>query len=191
MHPQRRDFNPYAQHAPLSPMQPYSGYQHPHAYYHAPPPRWQQQGYPQHYMPPQQWMPPQHYAQRSPMIVSSQPHGQPMTPVTRQQHPIPPIPQSTHSPRPVPQYIHHQPPAASPSPAPAQVHTPAAAFTPAAVPAPVPAVAPKPEERVETPPPPSSRRQSTAQNPLSLSPEYKEPYWPKVIQPCTTYPAIC
>ena len=179
MHAQRRDYNPYAQHAPHTPLPPYNGYQHPHAYYHAPP-RWPQQAYPQHYIPQQQWMPPQHYAQRSPMVVSSQPHGQPMTPVTRQQHAIPPIPQATQSPRPVPQYVHHQLPVASPSPAPAQAHTPAAITTPAAASAASPAVVSKAEERVETPPPTTSRRSSIATNPLALSPEYREPFWPQV-----------
>lgn len=175
LHPQRRDFVPYAQqhvaqHTGI--VQPYPTYHPAASFYHTQPPRWQpnyQQAYPQHFMQPQQWMPPQHFAQRSPMIVSSQPHGQP---VTRQQHPIPSIPQSTQSPRPVPQYIHHQPPAASPSPAPAQVPTPVP------VPAPVPAIAPKPEERLETPPPPESRRQSIAQSPLSLDPEYRDQFWP-------------
>ncbi|GIZ38017.1 hypothetical protein CKM354_000144400 [Cercospora kikuchii] len=179
MHAQRRDYNPYAQHAPHTPLPPYNGYQHPHAYYHAPQ-RWPQQAYPQHYIPQQQWMPPQHYAQRSPMVVSSQPHGQPMTPVTRQQHAIPPIPQATQSPRPVPQYVHHQLPVASPSPAPAQAHTPSAITTPAAASAASPAVVSKAEERVETPPPTASRRSSIATNPLALSPEYREPFWPQL-----------
>lgn len=165
---QRRDHYSYHP-APQSPIPPYNNYT---PYYNAPPPRWHQQPYYPHQMP--QYMPPQQYAQRSPM------HAPPMTPV-RQQNPLPTPPQSTQSPRPIPPYIHQQPPAASSSPVPAQGHTTAAtAHAPASAQAPVPATVPKIEERVETPPPPPSRRESSAQNPLALPPEYKQPYWPDV-----------
>ncbi|KAF7186610.1 putative ubiquitin carboxyl-terminal hydrolase 3 [Pseudocercospora fuligena] len=169
LHPQqRRDYHGY-HHGPQSPMPPQHYYGYNPQYYGHPPPQpyqWRQPYPPQQYLPPQHMQPPY---QRSPMVVTSQPHlQQPMTPVTRQQNPLPAPPQTTQSPRPVQQYSHQQPPAATPSPAP----TPSASLPP------VPAAAASPKERMDTPPPPPSRRQSTAQNPLLLPPEHKQPYWP-------------
>ncbi|KXT12295.1 hypothetical protein AC579_5659, partial [Pseudocercospora musae] len=164
----RRDYHAY-HHAPHSPMPPQHYYAYNPQFYPHPPPQPYQWRQP---YPPQQYLPPQHMQapyQRSPMVVTSQPHlQQPMTPVTRQQNPPPAPPQATQSPRPVQQYSHQQPPAATPSPAP----TPSASLPP------VPAAATSLKERMDTPPPPPSRRQSTAQNPLLLPPEHKQPYWP-------------
>lgn len=80
-----------------------------------------------------------------------------MTPVTRQT-PIPQPPQQVApSPRPMPSHVQYHAPQAPPSPAPT----------------------PKQEQEPELPQPPS-RRQSQAQSPLSLAPEYKTAYYPKV-----------
>ncbi|KAF2163154.1 hypothetical protein M409DRAFT_26597 [Zasmidium cellare ATCC 36951] len=156
-HPQQ-----YYHHPPQSPIQP--GYYYPH-----PPPaayRWQPPPYPQ----PHAYPPPHIQAQyqpRSPMVVSSAPLAQPMTPVTRQPAQMTAPPQATQSPRPIPPYMHQQAPAASPSPAP------------------TPSAPPKAEEpRAQTPGETSTaqpaRRPSTSQNPLSLPPEHKQPFWPKL-----------
>lgn len=111
--------------------------------------------------PPPQQVP---FQPRSPMVVTSQPYAQPMTPVTRQT-PVPPPPppqQAAPSPRPIPQHM------------PQQVRTPVA----------LPSPAPTPEQEQEesttesgaipTPPPPT-RRQSSS---LSLVPEHKMPFYP-------------
>lgn len=120
--------------------------------------------------PPQQPQPP--YQPRSPMVVTSQPHPQSRTPVTRQT-PMPPPVLHSHaapSPAPMPQQIHqqhYQTPQAPPSPAPTPKHEEVSqqeTFTETETPAPA----------------PPSRQQSQAQNPLSFPPEHKTPFYPQL-----------
>ena len=122
----------------------------------APPPPLQQQ----------QHMP---YQQRSPMVVTSQPYSQSMTPVTRQT-PVAPPPmtqQVSHSPTPIPQQAppHVHTPVAPPSPAPTPKHEQEQVF---------------PQQEATPPPQAPSRRQSAAVNPLSLQPEHKQPFYPNL-----------
>ncbi|SMY29932.1 unnamed protein product [Zymoseptoria tritici ST99CH_1A5] len=177
-HHPRRDYQHAYHHSPQSPIPPniYGQYHAQQYYGHPPPPpqyRWHQPYPQQHYVPQPPPMQQQPYTPRSPMVVSSQPHVQSMNQVTRHQNPMAPPPQQTQSPRPIPPYMHRPVPAASPSPAPASVPTPVSAHVPVFEPQ-------KPLERTATPPAPASRRQSTAQNPLSLSPETYEPFWPSL-----------
>ena len=178
MHPQSRrqqEYHTYHHPPPQSPIHPhtYANYHHPQYYPHPaqhqypPPQRWQPQYHPQ-YMPPPQQQPQPQYQPRSPMVVSSQLHAQSMTPVTRHT-PIPPAlhSQASHSPRPIPQHVHSQQqiPQAPPSPAP----TPKQEQTPQ-----------QGQQETDTPQAPPSRRQSQVQNPLSMPPEYKTPYYPQL-----------
>ncbi|KAK5113136.1 hypothetical protein LTR85_010954 [Meristemomyces frigidus] len=180
MHPQSRrqqDYHTYHHPPPQSPIHPhaYANYHHqqpfyPHPAQHAyPPQRWQPPYHPQQYMAPPP--PQQQYQPRSPMVVTSQPNAQAMTPVTRQT-PMPQAPphlQNVHSPRPT-NWITRQQPSqtvqAPPLPAP----------TPKQEPEPVREQAPQQEVEMQSPAP-VSRRHSVVQDPLSLQPEHKTPFW--------------
>lgn len=109
------------------------------------------------------------YQPRSPVVVTSQPYAQSMTPVPRQTpmpHP-PPQPPVAQSPRPIPHHMN------------SQMHTPVAPPSPAPTPKQDQGQAPTPPTQEQTPPPqPSSRRQSAAFNPLAAQPEYKVPFYP-------------
>ncbi|KAK4543463.1 hypothetical protein LTR36_005606 [Oleoguttula mirabilis] len=180
MHPQSRrqqDYHTYHHPPPQSPIHPhaYANYHqqpfYPHPAQHAyPPQRWQPPYHPQQYMPPPQPQQ-QQYQPRSPMVVTSQPHVQAMTPVTRQMplSQAPPQMQSVHSPRPT-SWIPRQQPSqtlqAPPSPAP----------TPKQEPDSVSEQVPQQEVDMQSSAP-ASRRQSVAQDPLSLQPEHKTPFW--------------
>ena len=193
LHPHsRRQQDYHSYHHPPQPQSPihhpYANYPHPaHYYSHAgPPPQFTQQRWQHPYANPQMYMappppPPQPqpqpqqmpYQPRSPMVVTSQPYSQAMTPVTRQT-PIPP-PQMmqpvSHSPRPIPQHVqpHVHP----------HVHTPVAPPSPAPTPKQE-QERPPPQQEATPPPQASSRRQSVAVNPLSLPPEHKMPYYPQL-----------
>ncbi|KAK3115307.1 hypothetical protein LTR53_005486 [Teratosphaeriaceae sp. CCFEE 6253] len=189
---------------PQSPMHPqaYPGY-HPQYYQHPPPGQYQQPRWQPNYAPPYLQSPqprpsyqqhpsytqqqhPQHPQQ--PMVVSSRP-GPPMMPDTR----LPPLPpQSLHSPAQIPsrayQPLQHMP-LAPPSPAPTPKHAP-----PSAPPPPPAEKEEHPKDAADdetrgqepSPPPkratpaPASRRQSQAQSPLSLAPEHKTPFYPRL-----------
>ena len=159
---------------PQSPIHPYANYPHPGYYSHAAPPlppqynppRWQQHPYPAPQYVPAPPPPQPPYQPRSPMVVTSQPHAQTMTPVTRQTPIPPPLQQQpSQSPRPIPHYVHHQ------------VHTPVAPPSPAPTPKNEQEQPSVPQEQSPLPQPPS-RRQSLAVNPLSLPPEHKMPFYP-------------
>ena len=174
----RREQGYHTYHHPAPPPSPihhpYANYPIPAQYYSHP------QGPPPQY-PPQRWQHPYHAPQympppapqqapfqpRSPMVVSSQPYGQPMTPVTRQT-PIPPPPPPQQQTAPSPRAIQQNMP-------PQQNHTPVAASSPA--PTPKQEQAPKPQEATPSPQP-TARRASVPMNPLMLPPEYKTPFYP-------------
>ncbi|KAK1058206.1 hypothetical protein LTR74_013581 [Friedmanniomyces endolithicus] len=194
---------------PPSPMHPqaYPGC-HPHYYPHPPPipyqqqPRWQPP-YASPYVPsPQprpsyQQPPPQHYQQQQqpqqPMVVSSRPGPQPSMPDTR----LPPMPPQilqshAHSPAAIPPRSYPPPqqtPLAPPSPAPTPKHE-------------IPSAPPPPTEQepvndavneeafkeqhtsprdAQTPAPASPRQsQAQPQSPLSMAPEHRTPFYPKL-----------
>jgi len=183
-HPSRRqqDYHNF-HHAPPPPQPPmhhpmsYAGYHnpyYPHPAQHAyQAPRWQAPYHQPPYMPP----PPQHipYSSHSPVVVTSQPPlAHPLTPVQR------------HTPMPL---THQQPAAPSPGPIPQHMPNVPAPAPVSPSPAPVPPLQPEqehmttsePDQRTETPPAAPSRRHSQAQSsPLSLPPEFKTPFYPKL-----------
>ncbi len=194
--PQRRpqqEFHPYHHHMPPhSPIHPYGAYQHPAHYYphpHGPPPQFAQQRWQQPYPNPQAYMPPPPpqipqaphvpYQPRSPMVVTSQPYSQPMTPSIRQTPVQPPhmMQPVSHSPRPTIQHV------------PSYTHTPVAPPSPAPTPkydtAPTPKqeqVMPQPTRlEIATPLAPAVQPpQPSAANVLLLPPEHKMPIYPKL-----------
>lgn len=118
------------------------------------------------------------YQPRSPVVVTSQPYAQNMTPVPRQPpmpHPPPQAPVA-QSPRPIP---HHMP---------QQMHTQVAPPSPAPTPKQEQEHTVPPQRQEQTPPAqPPSRRQSAALNPLASPPEHKMPFYPTL--PWYSHPA--
>ncbi|KAF2724766.1 UCH-domain-containing protein [Polychaeton citri CBS 116435] len=191
-HPQAQPFspstqqpmhhNPYAQYHPQHPAyyaQPQSPYIPPR--YPHPQQQWMQPHHGHYGQAPSHFMPPQpqqmQFQPRSPMVVSSQPMGQPMTPTSR---PMPmhaptlpaTVTQPAQSPMSVPPHVQQQTPsAASPSPVPRSLQ-------PHQEPSPAPS--PGPLKQAASPPPEVPRPQSAMTTPLSLPPEHRTPFYPQL-----------